>query len=460
MYINVSDKGYDCIKNNAILFSTDESHYYLFDYIAKDLSSLPELFKQYVSKRLDTTTFEEKEDQNKIDELNSIKEILVSAHPYYEYAYKEVILNAIGKYFNELLVYSIFEKNLLSLDRTLEKKWYYSKLTCLMPRSVVPYSCYPTGFSPLDFYNKYKDWVDCQDYSPQSNDEELVIYAPHEMPVGFSEEIQLQNWAHGLLYFLLDRTAEHLKDLTLSQRIWLYGNIFHSQEPKIQVVRNLRFSPLAIYSILPDSKRNTFNEQSTPDYRYKMQELFYEFYVNRFNAKDGIPTNLVKPLSDAIKYVKTLKTETFHEEYKINNFQDLLSIEIMLMIQSGTRIRRCDNCGKYFVSLKRNTKYCKRNGSGLSCADEIRRKRSQKKYEENPEYKLYNRAYKKNYARVSSKTITQDEFYYWDNIAKAKRDQVMSGKIGISDFNDWLDQTNSLGSIKKLSREHAKFKGL
>jgi len=76
-------------KNNNILFSANNTHNYLFDYVATDLSCLPKILEQYIAKRINTSTFELRKYKNNIEDINKIKKILISTHPYYKYEYKK-----------------------------------------------------------------------------------------------------------------------------------------------------------------------------------------------------------------------------------------------------------------------------------------------------------------------------------------------------------------------------------
>lgn len=381
-YIKFTDKGYDYIENNEILFSTDDTHHYLFNYIASDLSDLPKLFEQYVSNKLNVTTFELIECEINIDELNRIKEILISAHPYYKYAYKKVILNAIGNYFNNLLVYSNCAQN-LSYDYTLSEPWYYSKLRHLISHPIVTGE-FPLGCSPLDFYYKYKKRVDCHCYEETPNDWEFLVEAPSEIPGAFSSEISLKDWTHSLLQCVSDQDAKGAKKITLSQRIELYENEYSQWGLKLR------------------------------------------------------------------NFPESLNTNT---KYEVKDFHELLSLEIISMIQSSTIIKKCENCGKYFMCNNFKKKYCDRNESGKSCAKEAKKRLNQKRYVDKPECKLHDGAYRANSYRCKNGTISQEVFYIWSSISSAKRDQVTAGKMTLSDYKIWIDEHKKIKNLRKLSKE-------
>ena len=443
--VGFSDTGYDYYnKDNYILFSADNTHNILFDYVASDLSYLPKLLEQYVSGRINTSTFEFRQHHDNVENITRIKEILISAHPYYKYEYKKVIINAIGDYFNKLLLYSICTKKTLSFDCPLKKEWYYPKFHALIPSSLVTAGDYPNGLFPIDFYYRYKEWVNDMGYKDGEIEETFIINVPSKMPIGFSKELQIQKNIQNMLYFLLDVSAQGMENLTTSQRMWLYGNMFYKAKnlSEMRVIRKLLFRPPALYSekdriedpYFPYSNEKLKNND-------KMNSIFHPFYT--FGALDiannGIPTNMIDSFNSITEYAKTINPTKIYEEYEINNLQELLSLEIMTIVQSGMVIKKCGNCGKYFVQNDKKKKYCNRiDESGITCPKVAKMRRTQEKFENDPALKLYNTAYKTHYARYKHETITKKKFNSWQLEAKEKLDQVRAGELDISIFQKWL----------------------
>lgn len=124
-FVGFDDTGYEYFDNyNLHLFSSNNSHYYLFDYVTKDLSCLHELFEQYVSTRMDTTTFNLKNCQESNDDINNILKILKPIHPYFEHDFKKDIRNKIGNYFNKLLVYTVYNLDRDLKEYAIQEDWY------------------------------------------------------------------------------------------------------------------------------------------------------------------------------------------------------------------------------------------------------------------------------------------------------------------------------------------------
>lgn len=420
-YVRFDDNGYRYYDDsNSLLFSSDNSHNFLFDFVDKDLSCLPELFEQYVSKRIDPETFDIKKNSNTYDDYNRIKDILKSAHPFYEHEYIRIIIDTIGNYFNNLLIY----KHKIEIE---SDKWYIDRITLLIPPELLK----KEDTSPNIFLNKYKELVDDQiHYLPHIStdntikvtatkmEESLIIDAPQQKPVMFADESNTPTAVSNMLYFLLDIAAQGIEELTATQRIWLYENIFCGTLPKTRIKKRLL------------SKSPSQEIKKTFDPLINLSGLDI--------GHDGIPTDQMDNFYSAVEQAKKVKKVKVYEEYDITSLHELLYLEVMNMVQSGTMIRKCKNCGRYFVVNNRKIAYCDRSTeSGLPCSAVGSKNSFQKKMEEDEALKIYNRSYKTHFARVKSTKMSEKEFENWYKEAKAKLEKVRAGELSISDFQVW-----------------------
>ena len=89
------------------------------------------------------------------------------------------------------------------------------------------------------------------------------------------------------------------------------------------------------------------------------------------------------------------------------------------MIEHNIRIKKCKNCGKYFV-LKGDysTDYCDRipDGEKFTCKKLAAMKARKKKVQDNPILK-YEKAYKRMYAHLSNHKISNEDFRLWAEAA-------------------------------------------
>ena len=342
-YVGFDDKGYYFGYGNTLLFSSDNTHNDLFNYITKDLRHLPDLFDKYISNRIDTTAFKLK-NYKKNDDLNEIIENIKPIHPYFEYNYEEDLKNKIGNYFNQLLVYTIKKKDESLYKKAIKKKWYIDNFTKLMSPSFSVDDIYCDTF-----FNKFQIAIG----ERNKDTEGMSINIPPQKPSGFADEIATQKAVYNILYFILDISAPDINELTIPQRTWLYGNIFNITA--VSATQRFSFLPPAHF----------YTKQ---DYTQKFESLrkigtIFEPLnaLNKLNVgHDGIPADMVNNFKSAIEHAKTIAKTKIYEEYEITNLRELLYLEIMSMIQSGTMIRKCKNCERYFVVNNRKIAYCDR----------------------------------------------------------------------------------------------------
>lgn len=431
-YALFNENGYDYFDDyNQNLFSADNTHVDLFEYITKDFSCLPELLEQYISQRLDITTFKLKKKANSTECIDRIEEILKSSHhPYYVHEHRKVIKNAIGNYFNELLVYSCYRLESLSDEYAKDKAWYTDKINFLMEPLLKSGDTAPT-----DFYDKLQKWIHPEEYGIE---EFLTIDIPRKIPSGFDNEIETQVFIYNMLYFILDISVLGIKELTIPQRIWLYSNIFdeknyHSAE--MGITQLISFLPPVSHQNKHAYSFNTENEE-------KLNEIFYPLHnIRTLNiGRDGIPANLMKNFNAAVENAKSITTTAVvHEKYEIDNLKQLLYLEVISMIKSNIMIRKCKNCGKYFIVNNRKTVYCNRIDEHGMCCSAVGPNRSfQQKLKEDEALKIYTRAYKTHFARFRKKTMTQEDFSNWCADAKRKLNEVRSETLDIAAFQEWL----------------------
>ena len=433
--VEFNDYGYKYYnESNRFLFSSDAKHENLFDFVSSNLSDSPELFQTYISKKLDIITFEPKNCKNNDNDIIKIKELLVSCHPYYEYEYQRVMIKTIGEYFNNLLVHSVIQNQTI-LHNSLQRNWFCKRFNWLIPDFLTSNKgiTFNGEIPEKYFYSEYLKRIGSE---RQKQDENIIYDVPQESLVGFVDQIRAQKMAYNMLYFILDISAPKLEGLTKLQRIWVFENIFQAgyYQSEIKIMKK----PLFQYTF----KWKDDNDYSTKHDNYvKTYDLFKPLHnLSKLDAGyTSIPANMTEFFNDAIEQAKSITPSKIYEEYEINSIYQLLYLEIVSMINSDTMIRKCKNCGKYFVITNRKIAYCDRIDESGSYCSAVGSKRSfQKKMEQEEELKIYNRAYKTHHARVRNKIMSTADFDDWVLNAKKKLEQVRSGELDISTYQKWL----------------------
>ena len=113
---------------------------------------------------------------------------------------------------------------------------------------------------------------------------------------------------------------------------------------------------------------------------------------------------------------------------KCESIPDFLYFEFNCLYSNNIKIKRCKNCGKYFI-LKGDysTDYCDRipGGKKLTCKKLGAIKNRKNKVKNNPILKEYEKAYKRMYARLVNHKISNEDFRLWVDQASIKRDQAV-----------------------------------
>lgn len=134
------------------------------------------------------------------------------------------------------------------------------------------------------------------------------------------------------------------------------------------------------------------------------------------SEKYDIPDNIVAELSQM--------NVTQARYYECLSIHEYLKIEFFKMIELDLKIKKCKNCGKYFV-LKGDysTDYCDRIQSGekFTCKKLAAMKARKEKVNNNPILKEYEKAYKRNYAKFINKRWNIEEFRLWAEEATERR---------------------------------------
>lgn len=128
--------------------------------------------------------------------------------------------------------------------------------------------------------------------------------------------------------------------------------------------------------------------------------------------------------------------------YEVSSVMEMLELEFTKMLELNIRFRKCKRCGRYFI-MKGNydTNYCDRiaEGETKNCQDIMAMENYKKKIADNAAITIYNKYYKRYFARVKAHTILEDDFKKWKYEAIVKRDQCSDGEITNEEFTAWLD---------------------
>lgn len=175
-----------------------------------------------------------------------------------------------------------------------------------------------------------------------------------------------------------------------------------------------------------------------------------DFDENRqAQAFDGIKDILSgKPLPPVWKQI-TSQDNGISEDmtlfYQIENFQQLIRLELYLMTRDGIRISRCKTCGRLFPILEEGQEYCDFGvHSHLAAHKDAQRKRQLQK--------LMTKNVKTHRSRVHKGIETEEEYREWYNQAKALQGQAEKGKTDPVKFEEEITEIDPHKELKSLPK--------
>lgn len=142
------------------------------------------------------------------------------------------------------------------------------------------------------------------------------------------------------------------------------------------------------------------------------------------------------------------------ELYEIGSLDDLFRFEFVNMVKYNIYIKKCKNCGRFFIPRRRaDAEYCDRifTDNGRKCSEIGATLRYEKKVAGNPILEAHKKAYRRFNSRARAKKMTQTEFMAWSEEASKKRDACLAGELPFEEFVAWLEQ----GRIRKSRKPQA-----
>jgi hypothetical protein len=254
-------------------------------------------------------------------------------------------------------------------------------------------------------------------------DPEFIAYIREMMTGLLTDETYVYFFINELIHAVYDgqpprETANRLSRDFRSKRDFMVS--------QVQVLLNFRevmkrdgmtASPMGLFYLLDE-----FNKEQIGEYVYLEKQL-HSFY------------GCTKPPEVV-------------ELYEINAIDDLCRFEFVKMIEREIFIKKCKNCGAFFIPNRRqDTEYCDRifADTGRKCSEIGATLRYEKKVAENPVWEVYKRNYRRQNSRTRAKKMTQAEFLQWSDEATQKRDECLAGELPFDDYVVWLEQ----GRIRK-----------
>ena len=193
-------------------------------------------------------------------------------------------------------------------------------------------------------------------------------------------------------------------------------------------------------------------EERAQEHRAKMVHYLTKLTSDR----QELTEELKEFMDDEIAAARENETATLFEEYRVDNFYQLIQLQLWLLTKGDTIIKHCRHCGRLFIADRLSVDYCSRTAEGDTEPCDIigPKKAFSKLMDEDHILKAYNRTYKTIYARMKRGALTTDEFNRWKAEARHMLNQTRTGEVKESEFEAWLTQDIRSWGIGRTTSEH------
>ena len=180
-------------------------------------------------------------------------------------------------------------------------------------------------------------------------------------------------------------------------------------------------------------------------YSTKNVEEYNILKYNQFNKVIKINKDISKKTEkEIIKDLKDRENNRYgiQEIYEIDNFYNLLFLELYFILQEKTYLKKCKNCGKYFLTTNSAVIYCDNVFVDKKTCREIgASKVFTKNLEKDEAYNLYRKVYKKKQALAKSKGGSFEiEYNLFKAQGKDKKNAYKLKEITKEEFIKWINK--------------------
>ena len=141
---------------------------------------------------------------------------------------------------------------------------------------------------------------------------------------------------------------------------------------------------------------------------------------------------------------EAVSSSVFTEVLYAQNIYDVIDFYILTFILREYPVRRCKNCGKWFVLTgHQGLEYCDRpfDEKGHTCRDVGAGLTWEKRSRTDLPFMAYRKEYKKRFARIKAGRITNEDFLAWGQRARDKKRECDKGTISLEEFMEWLENS-------------------
>jgi len=173
--------------------------------------------------------------------------------------------------------------------------------------------------------------------------------------------------------------------------------------------------------------------------------LDYQYLQFPFKPKDAKLEN-INNLIDAIEETDPTGRKLVNlNRFETNNLFTSFYITLFNVVSVNSMyIKICGNCGRYFITHKKNISYCDRQvAEYITCKDIGNKEYQRRKLENDSTYDKYRKIGSRKQLRASRNPeidIYQNDLKQYRKIGKQMYRDVCDGKISNEDFAKWVDE--------------------
>ena len=231
--------------------------------------------------------------------------------------------------------------------------------------------------------------------------------------------------------FTLEGTESALKNTVERALYYLECNV---------TILNLQYNLMENNLKIDEYKKQMSVYQEVFDYRMTLPKSEV-VYVIEDEKKISLSKITDYNMIDKIHNVE--KNDNKLIEYKVSTITELLNIYLDYFFTNKIPIKKCKNCGKYFIPNNKqvycdNTSPQNQNKSCKTLSDDMRNNKS-------PVYELYRSNYKtqssKKRRNINNIPNIEKKFDKWNKLAKEKMRECEEGNITIEEYKKWLKES-------------------
>ena len=140
----------------------------------------------------------------------------------------------------------------------------------------------------------------------------------------------------------------------------------------------------------------------------------------------------------------SLRDGILYEDITFSGLLDFLYVDFFKGIMAKHLPKRCRLCSRWFLQEEGfSFEYCcnpSPNNPDATCREIGSKENFSIKVRTNPVWNIYERAYKKYYARILKKKWDRVQFAEWQSEALSLRDDALEGKISVDEFQERINR--------------------